>query len=136
MISDEEFDKFFDDFTHDSVICKDMDILFHILQELKDRRESDIIPATKFLDQPLSELIRKVMEECDEVSEAADDEMDLYLEEGRTENFKHLLEELVDVQFAAETAITKILPDIQDRWEVRRQVREKNAKRGYYKNMK
>ncbi|WP_196607127.1 hypothetical protein [Pectinatus frisingensis] len=128
MISDEELQEWID--VIDTDRWKD---LYSVLLELKQRRESDIIPATKFLNAGMYAHISKVMEECDEVSEAADDdEMDLYLEEGRTENFKHLLEELVDVQFAAETAITKILPDIQDRWALRRQVREKNAKRGYY----
>lgn len=134
MISNEELDKFFDDFMHGSVICKDMDILFHILQELKDRRESDIIPAAKFLNQPLSELIRKVIEECDEASDEINilNGFNILEYYDQIENYDHLLEELTDLQFAAETAKARILSDVEDRWAVRRQVREKNAKRGYY----
>lgn len=140
MISDKNLDDLITDLAgytlkFNSVIMlanKRISLIRDALNELKNRRESDIIPATKFLGFDLETLINKVTEECDEVTDACDDEMDLYLKEGRTENLRHLLEELTDVQFAAETAITKILPDINDRWAVRRQTRDKNDKRGYY----
>ena len=131
MISDKELDNLILARKQYSLI-KSKDWPLEALRELKERRESDLVPATKFLKEPLSEHVRKVMEECDEVVDASDDEMDLYLEEGSIENLKHLIEELIDVQMAVETAITKILPNVEDRLKARRQVREKNNKRGYY----
>lgn len=139
MISDEELQLQIDNLNEkislNKVTCSKGVILniLQALQELKERRESDIIPAIKYLNKPMYDLIVKVIEECDEVIEAADDdEMDLYLEEGNIEAFKHTIEELIDTQMACETVLTKILPDPKDRWKARRQVIEKNRVRGYY----
>lgn len=102
------------------------------LVELKQRRESDLRPATKFLGQNFGQLIGKVCSECDEVIEAWDDDFDQCPEQLPKEAYNDILMELVDVQMACETALTKILPDRADRDEVRRQVIEKNRSRGYY----
>lgn len=107
---------------------KQIALLRNALNELKERRESDIIPATKFLNQELRSHIQKVTEESNEVIEAAL----IYFEQRTPKNIDKLIEELIDVQMAAETAITKLAPDVKVRWFNRRQVRDKNNKRGYY----
>ena len=102
------------------------------LRELKERRESDLRPAAKFLSQDFRQLTGKVCSECYEVVQAWDDDFDQCPEQLPKEAYNDILMELVDVQMACETALTKIIPDRADRDEVRRQVIEKNAKRGYY----
>ncbi len=135
MISDEQIEKGLMAF----VFCCEVKVgpaqagwMYDALQELKQRRESDLRPATKFLGQNFGQLIGKVCSECDEVIEAWDDDFDQCLERLPKEAYNDILMELVDVQMACETALTKILPDQADRDEARRQVIEKNAKRGYY----
>ena len=106
--------------------------MYDALLELKQRRESDLRPATKYLGQDFRQLIGKVCSECYEVVQAWDDDFDQCPEQLPKEVYNDILMELVDVQMACETALTKILPDRADRDEARRQVIEKNRRRGYY----
>lgn len=96
-----------------------------ILKELKDRRESDIRPATAFLHQDIRDLVDKIDEEINEVK------AELYLKFSPMDK-ERISEELIDVQMAAETALTKIMPDIKDRIAKRREVIAKNDQRHYY----
>lgn len=138
MISDKDLDDLILTFACGGpTIRRQRDVVWQALRELQKRKESDLIPATKFLGLEVGTLAKKVIEECDEVVDEinvleGDDILESSLKDGQIRNYQHLLEELTDVQFAAETAITKILPDINDRWAVRRQTRDKNNKRGYY----
>lgn len=91
------------------------------LLELKERRESDLRPAMKFVDLPLGKHIEKIHEEFDEVLIAAleDDE-------------EHLREKLVDLQMTCETALTRTGLDEAGRRSERKKNRAKNAEKGYY----
>lgn len=91
------------------------DKVLHEVAELK--------PAIRFLSQPLGALIKKVVEEVDEVVQAYND----------GETTERIAEELADVQLASETAMSK-LPDYvaSKRRKVRLDCIKKNADRGYY----
>lgn len=92
-----------------------------LLEELKERRESDLRPAVKFVHLPLSKHIEKIYEEFGEVLMAAlaDDE-------------ENLREELVDLQMTCETALTKTGLDEAGRRNERKKNRAKNTARRYY----
>ena len=93
-----------------------------MLEELKQRRESALRPATKYLGATLREQLESIKREVKEVEMAM-----MY-----NDTDDHILEELVDVQTACETMMAILGADETERNEVRRQVIEKNAKRGYY----
>ena len=124
MISDEQLEDFTSLFHKimDEGGVKRPDLLWLILQELKQRRESALRPATKYLGTTLREQFESIKREVKEVEMAM-----MY-----NDTDDHLLEELVDVQTACETMMAIIGADESARNEVRRQVIEKNRRRGYY----
>ena len=140
MISDEQLENFTSLFHKimDEGGVKRPDLLWPILQELKERRESDLRPAAKFLNLKIGEQLRIVEGELDEVFNA----LPAYLIEkddgvtGITESLMHFAEEIVDTQTALETLLVIAGLDETARNEVRRRVIEKNAKRGYYEGEK
>lgn len=138
MISDEQLKKGLMAF----VFCCEVKVgpaqagwMYDALQELKQRRESDLRPAAKFLGLTKSQQHKRVIEEVTEFSEALDllnqfpsDPKPIGYDSARI----FVLEELVDVQTACETMMAILGADEADRNEVRRMVIEKNRRRGYY----
>lgn len=119
-----------------------------LLQEFKARRESELLPATKFLSNTLDEQMVHIAEEYAEVYKAfetyvnnnvlsSEDDIE---DEAMYEVFAHedaaakdrLAEELVDLQTSAETMLALLGLNYFDRLAVRKQVIEKNRARGYY----
>lgn len=95
------------------------------LTELRDRRESELRPATKFLYNTPG---KQMMHIYSEIAES-DNELYLYRQHGKTER---LAEELIDLQMSCETLLAILGLDEQQRNDARRQVIAKNAARGYY----
>lgn len=108
------------------------DDLVSALKELRIRRDSALKPATKFLNDDLnsiSELFHKILEETAEVGDAYSE----YVKQKNNEKIRNnLAEKIIDVQFACETALSKLLPLEKHRLKARRQVIKKNTDRGYY----
>ncbi len=101
------------------------------LVELKQRRENALRPATKFLYATPNQQNTALRREITEVEIALQDYTAAPFD--NCEKAKnHLLEELVDVQTACETMMAILGADETERNEVRRQVIEKNRRRGYY----
>lgn len=91
-------------------------------KELKQRRESDLRPATKFENLDIEECVcNKVLEEFFEVYAAC-----------RDGNNVNLAEELVDLQMVCETSLWRLGLDENQRMEARKAVIKKNQERGYY----
>lgn len=93
------------------------------LLELKERRESDLRPATKFLSCGIGKQLSKIQQEFKEV------ESELAYERFNKEN---AAEELVDLQIACETMLAMLKLNETARADVRRRVIAKNKARGYY----
>lgn len=93
------------------------------LQELKERRESSLRPATKFLTNTIGQQLSHIHQEFKEV--------ELELGYGCL-GIDKAVEELIDLQTACETMLDILgLGEIQ-RMEARRKVIKKNQARGYY----
>ena len=58
--------------------------------------------------------------------------MDAYEEYAKAGRSVHLAEEIADLQFACETLLAKIRPDVKERRGIRKFVICKNYNRGYY----
>lgn len=97
--------------------------LHELLLELKERRETELRPATKFLSCGIGKQLNKIQEEFKEV------ESELAYERFNKDN---AIEELVDLQTACETMLAILGLDEADRADMRRRVIAKNAARGYY----
>ena len=94
------------------------------LTELRDRRESELRPATKFLGNSIHEQMSHLLSEFDEVM----------VEYGWTiTNEQRFAEELIDLQMSCETMLAILDLNEQQRNEARRKVIAKNTERGYYK---
>ena len=91
------------------------------LTELRDRRESDLRPSTRFLSNNPSQQFSHIESEVFEV------ECALYYD-----NRVEFINELVDVQMSCETMLAILGLDEQQRMEARRRVIAKNKARGYY----
>lgn len=102
--------------------------IYLALTELKERRESSLRPATKFVKSTLFQHNDKLIEEFNEVQAAFYD----YTENSLEKDKEHLIEEIVDLQFAAETKLAGLGLDEKQRMQARRKVIEKNQSRGYY----
>lgn len=96
-------------------------VLAEALIELKERRASELRPATKFVNLPLGKHIEKIHEEFGEVLMAA-----------LADDVENLREELVDLQMTCETALAKTGLDEAGRRNERKKKRAKNKARGYY----
>jgi len=90
----------------------------HRINELE---AAEIVPASKFLGHEMPVYLNKIGEELEEATRA-------YYE---GETTARIIEELTDIQFAAETAIASLEPRLEARREMKRYVREKNERRGY-----
>ena len=95
------------------------------ITELADLQESELRPAVKFLEQDVWDLLTKITQEYAEV-------MDAYEEYAKNGCNVHLGVRIVDLQFACETALAKIHPDVEKRREIRKFVIRKNTNQGYY----
>lgn len=98
------------------------------LVELKERRATELKPATKYLTNSWLEQYMHVKEELDEVRQAMND----YALGAPCSGTDHISEELVDLQMSCETMLAIIGLDEQQRNEARRKVIKKNKERGYY----
>lgn len=87
-----------------------------------NNEEKDLIPAFKFMGNPMGALIDKIVEECGEVVEAWND----------GEGKDRVAEEIGDVQLACETALAGLGYHEKERREVRLKNIKKNRDRGYY----
>ena len=93
------------------------------MKELKERRESSLRPATKFLTNTIGQQLSHIRQEFKEV--------ELELGYGCLSVDK-AVEELIDLQTACETMLDILgLGELQ-RQEARRKVIAKNQARGYY----
>lgn len=103
--------------------------LYAALLELKDRRESDLRPAIKFVaSNTISDQIVHVRSEYFEV----ENEFREILFNCPGADVNKLAEELIDLQTSCETMLAIIGFDEQKRHEMRKVVIAKNAYRGYY----
>lgn len=100
-------------------------VLAEALIELKERRASELRPATKFVNLPIFMLMYKIEEEVKEIKEA-------YEELKVSRRADHFAEELVDLQMVCETILASVPTDEYQRMAIRRKVIEKNKARGYY----
>ena len=91
------------------------------LIELRDRRESELRPATKYLSNTIMQQFSHINSEVFELKCA------LF---GENENAT--FDEIVDIQMSCETLLTILGADEQQRMEARRRVIAKNKARGYY----
>ena len=91
------------------------------LKELRDRRESELRPATKYLSNTIMQQFSHIDSEVFEL------ECALF---GENENAT--FDEIVDIQMSCETLLTILGADEQQRMEARRRVIAKNEARGYY----
>lgn len=107
---------------------KEYAIVAKWLWKLRERQETELRPATKFLGNTPYEQYKHIMSEVKEVYRAAlpCDYSLLGADMGK------LAEELVDLQMSCETMLAILGLDEAQRREVRRRVIEKNAERGYY----
>ena len=92
-----------------------------LLQELQDRRSSDLRPCDKFLNKKAWEQFDHIVSELVEVDE-----------EFMSFNEERIAEEVVDVQMSCETLLAIIGLDEQQRRDMRRKVIAKNEARQYY----
>jgi hypothetical protein len=101
-----------------------------LLQELKQRRESELRPADKFLGNSLNAQMYHVKSELEECIEAYEN---LIIEFDYCQSKQEkLIEELIDLQMSCETMICLLGLDEQQRMEARKKVIEKNTARHYY----
>jgi hypothetical protein len=102
-----------------------------LLTELKQRRESELRQADKFLGASLNAQMYHVKSEFEECIEAYGN---LIVEfDYCPSKQERLIEELVDLQMSCCTMLAILGLDEQQRMEARRKVIEKNRARGYYK---
>jgi len=103
------------------------------LIELKQRRESDLRPADKFLGNTINRQVLHVNSELGEIQDAIfkikNPTMDMNFEEA----MNHIAEEIADAQMSLETLFVVCGFDEQQRREARRKVIEKNEARHYYR---
>lgn len=95
--------------------------------ELKQRRESELRPADRFLGASKLDQYMHLKEEMEEIRHAMND----YALE-LTDNVNFIAEELSDLQMSCETMLAILGLNEQQRREARRKVIEKNSARGYY----
>lgn len=104
-----------------------------LLKELKQRRESDLRPANKFLGNNLIEQFKHLKSEVKEVKSEfyyfIDDD---YNEEFRKHSRGKLISELIDLQMSCETMLAIMGLNEEQRREARVDVIAKNEARGYY----
>lgn len=91
------------------------------LLELKERQESDLRPADKFLTNDTGQQMNHITEEYCEV-----------VTEYNRSSEERLVEELIDLQMSCETMLANLGLDEQQRREARKKVLAKNAARGYF----
>jgi hypothetical protein len=112
---------------------KDCVEMFDLLIELKQRRESDLRPADKFLGNSISKQRIHILSE---MAKALEQLELLYQFTSRAINYdkgiERAAEELVDLQMSCETMIAILGLDEQQRMKERRKVIAKNDVRGYY----
>lgn len=127
MISNEELDKLVKRMKEIAQqpfdYAEDYEVVYQLLVELKERRESDLRPATKFLSCEIGKQLSKIQQEFKEV------ESELAYKVFDEDN---AAEELVDLQTACETMLAILGLDEAARADVRRRVMAKNKARGYY----
>ena len=97
--------------------------IYRMAIELKERRESSLRPATKFLGNTIGEQLTQIQQELKEVEKE--------LGYGCL-GIDEAVEELIDLQTACETMLDILgLGELQ-RMQARRKVIAKNQARGYY----
>jgi hypothetical protein len=99
------------------------------LQELKERRESELRPADMFLINGKYQQFKHIRSEFCEFAESF---MHYWGNSADAEK-PHTIEELIDLQMSCETMLAMLGLDKQQRREARKKVVAKNAARGYYK---
>lgn len=92
----------------------------------QEKDEPELLPAVRFLGQPIKKLYAKVYEELDEAAQAFDD----------GERLERKVEEIVDIQLACETLLAKYGLNAEQRRAARRKKIDFNRKRGYYKEVR
>lgn len=113
-------------------IAEEMDAMVASMEiELQRRRETDLKPATKFLNNTLFQQLVAVGREFQEVHYAYLELHDSWSDPNSDSRAAkaHMAEELVDLQTACQTLLVLLGADID---QVRRDVIAKNAARGYY----
>ena len=93
--------------------------LKELITEVREQREGALIPAVRFKTYDTSKHIAKLKEELGEVVRAVSGD-------------GNLVEEIVDLQFAAETFLHSLGLNPEQRRLVRVAVKHKNKVRGYY----
>lgn len=108
-------------------------ICLNMLKELKQRRESDIIPAQKFVGLSPQQQWLHVMSETHEILDAFDEVKYPRMNTNHQKAREHLAEEIVDGQGALETFARTCGFTDDDMAKARLFVRQKNAARDYDK---
>jgi vacuolar-type H+-ATPase subunit I/STV1 len=99
-----------------------------LLTELKQRRESELRPADKFLGATANEQWEHLVSEVGESTNELVKVIDFSLKDA----IPRAVEEIIDIQMSCETLIAILGLDEQQRMEARRKVVEKNRARHYY----
>jgi len=110
-------------------------LMIGCLSELKDRRESDLIPVTKFTQgmhtlNAISKQFAHVKSEVDEAQHEINSLLACRRFYSRPEYLAAL--ELIDIQTSCESLLHLLGYQEHGRRELRKQVIAKNAERGYY----
>lgn len=128
MISDIELDEMIKSCNDSLIACRNSCYkVAEALKELKERRESSLRPATKFVNE--NSMFIQMNQISQEFREVTREVAAIFNEAGNCEN---LIMELVDLQTACETMLAILGLDESQRQEARRKVIAKNQSRGYY----
>ena len=98
------------------------------LTELRDRREVELKPAMKFINQGFSTQLGHMRSEIKEIEEAYVN----YIANGCVKNRQALWDELTDLQVSAQTAKYMVFCDGDIDRDSHKRVIVKNKARGYY----
>lgn len=96
--------------------------------ELRDRRESALRPATRFLGNDIHQQWTHIISEILEANE----ELRRHTVNDDTAAIKRMAGELIDIQMSCETMLAIIGLNESQRNDARRRVIAKNESRGYY----
>lgn len=101
--------------------------IYRMAIELKERRESSLRPAIKFVNE--NSMFTQMNQISQEFREVAKEVEKLFDGEGNNDD---LIMELIDLQTACETELAILGLDESQRMQARRKVIAKNQARGYY----
>lgn len=135
MISSKELDDLIEIGSLDDWFYCSQGRMLLAFKELKQRRESALRPANKYLANSPTKQLLHILSEVWEIGKAWVTWKRAKHPETSVSKW-HLAEELVDLQMSCETMLTILGLNKQERNDIRRMVIAKNAARGYYTSLR